>query len=278
VIHSLAGAVWWAGIRMSTLPLLRHLRAVGLRRLEPLSGGRPRGTPIVRHYWARFLDAHRADIRGHALEIGTTRTIREYGGSRLDRADAIDLSAHGPEITVVADLTRADEVASDTYDCFVNQFTMHVIHDVESALYHSVRILKPGGVLLVNFVCVDDYFPDGIDMGTGKPMYVHWWFTPIGVENLLRRAGLGDGDYQLTTYGNLFARIGYQLNMAAEELAPRELASRDPAYPLLVCVRAVKPEGWSAPRPALRDPWLPAAPTAVWTPERGHHVRATADR
>ena len=58
---------------------------------------------------------------------------------------------HSPEVTVVADLTQADDDPTDTYDCFVNQFTMHLIYDLESALYHSIRLLKPGGTLLVNF-------------------------------------------------------------------------------------------------------------------------------
>src|SRR5262249_41077283 len=142
-----------------SLPVLRNLRSLQFRRLKPLGNGRQSGTPIVRYYWHRYLQEHRLDVHGTALEIGTTSTIRRLGGNGLICADAIDLSVHTPEVTVVADLSRADHVPSDRYDCFVNQFTMHLIYDAEAALYHSIRILKPGGVLLVNFSCVDYYFP-----------------------------------------------------------------------------------------------------------------------
>src|SRR5207247_10542854 len=116
------------------LPIVRQLRCVQFRRWRPLADGRQRGTAVVRHYWAQFLEKHRSDIRGRGLEIGDTRTIRHYGGGALTRADGIDLAAHSPEITVVADLTQADEVGADANDCFVNQFTMHHIYDLDAAL------------------------------------------------------------------------------------------------------------------------------------------------
>jgi glycosyltransferase involved in cell wall biosynthesis len=259
----------WAFAR---LPFVRRFRSMQLRRLRPLGSGRQVGTPVVRYYWARFLEHHRSEIRGAALEVGTTVTVREYGGHSITRADALDLAGHSPDVSVVADLSRADHVPADQYDCFINQFTMHLIYDLDAALYHSIRMLKPGGVLLVNFPCVDYYFPRGLDMGTGAPMFVYWWFTPIQVENLLRRAGLGPTDYTVETFGNLFSRIAYQMNLPAEELARHELEHVDPGHPLLICVRAVKPTGWQAPRPEYREPWYPRVTPAEWNPETGHYV------
>jgi hypothetical protein len=40
----------------------------------------------------------------------------------------------------------------------------------------------------------------------------------------------------------MLACIGFLLGVAAEELTPEELDSRDPAFPLIVCVRARKPD------------------------------------
>jgi glycosyltransferase involved in cell wall biosynthesis len=260
------------GMRWRSLPVIRHTRALQLRRLSPLGNGRLRGTPIVRYYWASFLQQHQRDFHGRALEIGTTTTIRQYGGAELTHAEAIDLQAHSPEVNVVADLSRADHVAADSYDCFVNQFSMHLIYDVEAALYHSVRLLKPGGVLLVNFPCVDYNFSRGLDMGTGSPLYLYWWFTPIQVENLLRRVGLGTADYSITLYGNLFARVAYQMNMPAEELTRRELKHIDAGHPLLICVRVVKPQEWSVAQPEYRDPWLPDTVPAKWNSVTGHYA------
>jgi glycosyltransferase involved in cell wall biosynthesis len=261
----------WAW-RLARLPLVRQLRAAQLRRLRPIGNGRQCGTPVVRYYWDRFLEKYRGDIRGAVLEVGTTVTVRRFGGQAVTRVDALDLTPHSPEIVVVADLTRADHVPADQYDCFVNQFTMHLIYDVDAALYHSIRMLRTGGVLLVNFPCVDYYFPRGLDMGTGAPVFLHWWFTPIQVENLLRRAGLSSRDYTIEIFGNLFSRVAYQMNLPAEELARHELVHADPGHPLLICVRAVKPVNWDAPRPAYRDAWYPEVTPAVWNPKTGHYA------
>src|SRR5262245_18844965 len=105
-------------------PLIRNLRAMQFRRLRPFWNGRRQGLSVIRYYWHDFLEQHRDDIRGRGLEVGTTSTIQRYGGPALTQPEAIDLTPHSPEVKVVADLSRADHVPSDQYDCFVNQFTM----------------------------------------------------------------------------------------------------------------------------------------------------------
>jgi len=259
-------------LRWRALPIFRHLRLLQLRRFQPLYYGRQRGTPIVRYYWDHFLRQYKTDIYGKVLEIGTTATVRQYGAGNIIWADAIDLTAHSSEVTVVSDLSRADDVASDQYDCFVNQFTSHLIYDIDAALYHSIRILKPGGVLLINFPCVDYYFPRGLDMGTGNPLFMYWWFTPVQVENLLRRSGLCDDDYKLKCYGNLFARVAYQMNLPAEELTQPELTYLDVGHPILICVRVVKPRHWVTLRPVYRDAWQPHVNAPKWNSEMGHYA------
>jgi hypothetical protein len=236
--------------------VVRRLRGYQLRRLRPFSNGASRGEAVVRKYWDRFLAEHRSDIRGLCLEVGSTATLRRYGGSALSRADGLDLTKHSQDITVVADLSRADQIPGSTYDCLVIPFTMHLIYDIEAALYHSVRLLKTGGVLLANFPCVDYYFARGLDMRTGTTLHVFWWFTPILVENLMRRTGLRAEDYTMKVDGNLFARIAYQLNMP------------------MISVRVVKPAGWNIPCPEYRQPWTPATEPDRWNPVTGHYPPA----
>ena len=253
-------------------PIIRHLRSWQLRTLTPRHKGESRGTPLVRYYQDVFLTKYGSDIRGRCLEIGETTHIREYGGGAVTEAEALDLRAHSPEVKVVADLSRADHVPSDQYDCFLNQFTMTVVYDVDAALYHAIRILKPGGVLLINFGCVDYYLHDGLDMGTGEPLYMYNWFTPLQVENTFRRLGLTDADYQLDVYGNLLTRIAFQVNISAEELTARERDTVDPGHPLLICARVKKPENWQIVRPQYRDtPYVPPAPPVKARADTGHY-------
>jgi SAM-dependent methyltransferase len=147
-------------------PVIRHWRTLRYRRLQPVDGGKSSGLSTIRYYWADFLEQNRADIRGHVLEIGETATVRAFGGEAITQADALDLAPHSPEVRVVADLSRADHVPGEVYDCFVNQFTTCVIYDIDAALYHAIRLLKPGGVLLINFWCLDFYLHRGLDMGS----------------------------------------------------------------------------------------------------------------
>jgi hypothetical protein len=246
------------GNHWHTWPIIRNLRAVQMRRLQPLYSGRSAGLSIIRYYWADFLEQHQADVRGYGLEIEETTTLRQYGGEKLIQADAIDLSAHNAEVRVVADLSRADAIAGNQYDCFLIPFSTAVIYDIEAALYHAVRIVKPGGVLLVNFWCMDYYLHRGLDMGTGGALYMHHWFTPIQVHGLLRRLDLCDQDYQVQIYGNLMARMAFLLNLPARDLTARERDHVDPGQPLLICARVVKPSDWQGSKPVYRErEWTP---------------------
>ena len=252
-------------------PLIRHVRGLGLRRLRPFGAGRQDHLSVIRYYWADFLEQHRADVRGRGLEIGETATIRYYGGDALTQADALDLAAHSPEVRVIADLARAGAVPGEQYDCFLVQFSNNVIYDIKSALYHAIRLLAPGGVLLTNFWCTDFYFAGGLDMGTGAPLYMHWFFTPIQVENLLLGLGLARTDYTLTVYGNLLAKTAFLTNLPARELTPVERDTRDPGQPLLICARIVRPANWQVAMPAEESPrWLPAGPPLRTDPMTGH--------
>lgn len=240
--------------------------------MTPFGAGRHGELSIIRYYWADFLEKQRSDIQGRALEIGETATIRYYGGPALTQADALDLSAHSPEVRIIADLARADHVPGEQYDCFLMQFTTNVIFDIESALFHAIRLLKPGGVLLTNFWCTDFYFHNGLDMGTGAPLYMHWFFTPIQIANLLQDLGLTEEDYQLHTYGNLLAKTAFLTNLPARELTAQERDFCDPGQPLLICGRVVRPATWLQRQPAPRTAhWLPSGTPLSVHPETGHY-------
>ncbi len=256
----------------TTWPLVRPLRAMRFRRLQPVDGGHSDQLSIIRYYWAAFLEEHRNDIQGHGLEIGETTTLRAYGNNRLTQADAIDLAAHSPEVRVVADLSRADHVPSNQYDCFIVPFTTAVIYDLEAFVYHAVRLLKPGGVLLINFWSVDFYLHRGLDMGTGAPLYMYHWSTPIGIHNLLQNLGVREQAYRLQVYGNLLARMAFLLNIPARELTTDERDHVDPGQPLLICARIVKPANWVLDKPIYRDPvWQPSIAPARISDNTGHY-------
>ena len=87
---------------------------------------------------------------------------------------------------------------------------------------------------------------------------MHHWFTPIQVQNILRRLALADEDFSLTIYGNLLTRMAFLMNLPAHALTSEELNAADPGQPLLICARIVKPVNWPVAKPVYQDPcWLP---------------------
>lgn len=269
-LASLNKAAKRAAFKLAAWPVMSRLVMPALRRRRPIGSTKPvgdelfpsQGTPIVRAYWHHYLGKHAADIRGRALEIGTTATIRKFGGAAVTQADALDLIPHSPEVTLVANLMQADHLEGGIFDCFVNQFTTHILHDVPSSLYHSIRLLKPGGVLLVNFICVTGILDRGMNMGTGSTLHHYWWFTPLHVQHLLRGLGLEWDDFTIESYGNVFTRHAWNMNLPAEAVSTSEMEFQDPMFPIMLCVRVVRPEKWSPPRPVPLEPWYPRGMSA----------------
>ena len=139
-----------------------------LRRLTLVSRkfGYDRGQPIDRYYIENFLGCQAKDIKGRVLEIKDDTYSRRYGGSRVEVSDVLDILEDNPWATVVADLTHAPHVPSDTFDCILCTQTLHLIYDVRSAISTLHRILKPGGVLLVTV-------PGISQIDQGAPRW-HW--------------------------------------------------------------------------------------------------------
>jgi SAM-dependent methyltransferase len=211
----------------------------GLRRLTPVSRllGFDRGLPIDRYYIDRFLSAHADHIRGRVLEIGDDRYTQQFGGSRVTKSDVLHVVAGSPQATIVADLTRADDVPSGTFDCILCIQTLQMILDVEAALRHLARMLRPGGALLatssgINRICRRE----GSD-----PWGEYWRFTTQSARRLFGRA-FPPANVRAVAYGNVLAAVAFLHGLAAEELEGDELDYEDPDFEVLVAVRAVKPE------------------------------------
>ena len=218
-------------------PRLGRVDFGGLRRLTPVSSvfGFDRGMPIDRYYIERFLAAHAADIRGCVLEIGDDRYTRQFGGGRVTRSDVLHVVGGNPQATIVADLTRADDVPAESFDCILCTQTLQMIVDVEAALRHLARMLRPGGVLLttssgISRICRRE----GID-AWGE----YWRFTTQSARRLFGRA-FPPANVHAVAYGNVLAAVAFLHGLTAEELMPAELDYEDPDFEVVIGVRAAK--------------------------------------
>lgn len=205
---------------------------------EPLSPlwGIERGTPVDRYYINQFLDKNRLDIHGRVLEIKDGGYISRFGNNRVETCDVLDINPANKAATIIADLSRADSIPSDMYDCFILTQTIHIIYDVKGALAHAYRILKPGGVLLCTLpsTCRVNCEDGGLDAGD------YWRFTEASVRRLFAEIFPPEA-FEVSVHGNVKACVAFLEGLAAEEVATDVLDHTDPWHPLLLCVRGVKP-------------------------------------
>ncbi len=209
-----------------------------LRRLTPVSreNGYERGTPIDRYYIEGFLVRHVEDVRGAVLDFYDDHNSRLLGNDRVTSVDILHRTDGHPGATVVADLVDAPGIPSSSFDCILLTQTLHVIYDMRAALATVHRILRPGGVVLATVPTVSQRAADPLDTWEDC-----WRLTGYAAHRLFGES-FPPHLVESEVHGNVLSAIAFLHGLAAEELTPRELDHVDPLFPLLVAVRAQKPE------------------------------------
>jgi len=216
-----------------------HLMFWGsFRNLHPKSRifGYDRGIQsIARYYIDNFIDRNASDIHGSVLEIGDNRYTSQYG-EHITRSDILHVSTDNPQATIVTDLTRSGEISSDSFDCIVITQTFQFIYDPRSALKQCYRILKPRGIMLATFSGISQI--SKYDM---ERWGEYWRFTSRSVNNLFTEF-FPEENITIDIQGNVLAAISLLEGLASSELSGKELDYHDPAYEIIISVRAIKPE------------------------------------
>ena len=223
--------------RLTRWPAVGMVRFGSLRRITPVSRefGLDRGQSIDRYYIEAFLQRHSADIHGRVLEILDNQYTRKFGRDRVTQPDILHVTPGHPRATVTADLTSADHLPSDTYDCIILTQTLQFIYNVPAAIQTLYRILKPGGVLLATFHGTSKIARYDMDRW-GE----YWRFTTLSARKLFTEA-FPESTVAVRSYGNVLVAIAFLEGLVAAELRREELDYCDPDYEVLVAVRAVKP-------------------------------------
>ena len=218
-------------------PIAKRPDFDGLRRVTPVRRqfGWTGGLPVDRYYIERFLDANAADVKGHVLEIQSDVYTRQFGGDRVLRTDVLDLERTNPPITIVADLTDAPQIPSDTFDCIIFTQTLQFIYDVRAATRTLHRILKPGGVVLATAAGITQICRSEMDRGGD-----FWRLTTCSAARLFGET-FPAGQVTVRGDGNVLAAIAFLHGFTVEELDRAELDYVDPDYEVLISIRAEKP-------------------------------------
>lgn len=208
-----------------------------LRRLTPISRefGYYRGVPIDRYYIENFLADNSSDIHGRILEIGDNSYTCRFGGDKVIKSDVLHVVEGNPQATFVGDLTKADHLPSNVFDCALITQTLHLIYDMRVAVATLHRILKPGGTLLVTVP------------GISQVVKCNWgddwcWALTTQSARLLFEEFFPKTNVQVQAHGNVLAATAFLQGLVVEELRQEELDYQDSEYQVLITVRVVKPE------------------------------------
>lgn len=224
--------------------VLRNLKRSIIRRLRPPTmvqsrstrpssdtWGFDRGRPIDRHYIDRFYATHSGDMSGAMLEIQSLVYTGRHGHRATSR-DVLDIDPDNEIATVVADLSAADSIESDRFDCFLLPQTLHLIYEMRDAIFHAHRILKPGGMLLATVPALSR-----VDSGLFTSDY--WRLTPASCERLFGER-FGPDNVIVSSFGNALSCSAFINGMAVEEFSASELDPVDSYFPLIMTIRARK--------------------------------------
>jgi len=247
------GRVWQRWLahwqRLMVRPPVGHVKFGSFLRTTPISrqfgldrGKRERCIDIV--FIERFLQRHRSDIRGRVLEIGDDRYTRAFGGAAVERGDVLHVQPGTAHATIIADLTRGEQIPSDTFDCIICMQTLQFIYDVRTAMTTLYRILRPGGVLLASFTGVSQISRYDMDRWGD-----YWRFTSASARRLLEEHWPADR-VGVETHGNVLLAIAYLHGLTIDEVKSQDLDFLDDDFQVVITARAVKPSSTKG-----SDPW-----------------------
>jgi SAM-dependent methyltransferase len=206
-----------------------------LRRVTPIdpNWGFERGTPIDRIYVDEFIGSHAGDVRGRVIEIAAPDYTTRFGHG-VEHVDILMATEGNPHATIVADLTHAPQISSNSFDCAIVTQTLQFVYDVRAALATLHRVLAPGGVLLATVPGITKISPPEDEV------WGEWWHYTARSARRLAEEAFGEGNVDVTSYGNVLAATGFLFGLAASDLRTAELAVHDRFYEVLIGIRAVK--------------------------------------
>lgn len=209
----------------------------GLYRTTPVSPifGLDRGQPIDRYYIEQFLLKHQQDVSGRCLELGDATYIEKFGGDRVEKIDVLHVVPGNPDATIIADLTDADHVPSDQFDCIIFTQSLQMIYEMRVALRTLHRILRPGGVLLLTSHGISK-----IGRRLGRDGWGEYWHITAQSAEAMFAETFPGAEVEVGTYGNVLSATCSLHGLCVEEIAKEDLDVCDPDFEVLVTVRAVK--------------------------------------
>ena len=202
---------------------------IGVRPLSTRWG--ERGLTLHRYYLESFLEHTEQRIRGRCLEFQRDVYTSRFGKDRIVSIDILNKApGESDEATIIADLTKPNDVHGGLFDCIVCTYVLHLVHDPNRMIAELHRLLAPGGTLLASVPDITIRYPEYGEL---------WRFTAEGFRALLQRH-FENGDVAVSGYGNSLIAAGELRGLVLSDFSKAEYDFHDPRYSIVICAQAIK--------------------------------------
>jgi hypothetical protein len=200
------------------------------------SFGFDRGMPIDRYYIDQYMIENREKICGDVLEIAESTYTMKYGGERVNKSIVLHVSGESNNVNIIGNLETGDSIPGEIADCFILTQTLLCIFDVDSAIKNSIKILKPGGCLLLTVPGITQISRFDMDR------WGHYWsFTDLSLKRLLEKYTQPE-NISIKTYGNVKAASAFLYGLSCGDISKHDLDHHDSDYQVLIAASVRKPE------------------------------------
>lgn len=173
-------------------------------RLEEELGTSPRRRFFSPAYYSQYqltLPLMRRYVSGRLIDLGCgSMPYKSLIADRVNAYDSLDAYPHSSELTYVGDIQNMSMIAAETYDSAICLEVLEHVPDPFRAAAEILRILKPGGILVLSVPHLSRLH--------GEP-HDYYRFTRYGVRRLLEKSGFTV--LSLETRGGLFSFLGHQV-------------------------------------------------------------------
>ncbi len=200
-----------------------------LHTIQPVSRrfGLERGEAIDRYYIEKFLENNRHLICGVVLEVANSKYTQQFGGSQVQQSLVLHTVPHH-NADIVGDLETGTGLPENIADCFILTQTLLCIFDVFAAAKNAMKLLKPGGVLLITVPGITQ-----ISRFDYERWGQYWSFTDLSLRKLFERI-VPPENIDIKTYGNVKIATDFLYGLALHEVPPQDLDYIDHDYQLII--------------------------------------------
>ncbi len=216
-------------------PPVGRVRFGDLGRVTPVAQAN-RLSPDLRidqHYIETFIASQALYLRGNVLEIGQSGLLAKHQGPRITDVTHLALGDGQDAETLLDDLSCADHLGADSFDCILLSDVLHRLYDLAATMRTLYLLLKPGGVLLATMPGI------GLVKPSASEEAGYWTFTRYSAQKLLEQV-FDNEMICVEAKGNVLAATAFLQGLSVEGLTPEELAYSDPQFQLVVTARAIK--------------------------------------